>query len=95
MLAHVRDAGKIDRFIGDEPGVSVLHKAGWITQARHDTGLVYWENGAFAVAVMTWHPVEAGVSADILAGRVAAAALNRFSDTPRARLLLELWRMRS
>jgi hypothetical protein len=94
-LAHVRDSGKLDRFIGDEPGVSVLHKAGWIIHARHDTGLVYWQNGAFAVAVMTWHPVEAGTSADILAGRVAAAALHRFSDVPRPRVRLQSWRMRS
>jgi hypothetical protein len=94
-LAHVRDTGKLDRFIGDEPGVSVLHKAGWIIHARHDTGLVYWQNGVFTVAVMTWHPVEAGGAADVLAGRVAAAALRRFSQQPRPRLRLQSWRMRS
>jgi hypothetical protein len=78
-LAHVRDSGKVDRYIGAWPGVSVLHKAGWITHARHDSALVFWRGGAFVVTVMTWHPVEAGISADILAGRVAQAALRRFS----------------
>jgi hypothetical protein len=79
VLAHVRDPGKLDRYIGSWPGVSVLHKAGWIIHARHDSALVFWRGGAFVVVVMTWNPVEAGVSADILAGRVARAALRRFS----------------
>jgi hypothetical protein len=83
-LAHVRDPGKIDRFIGSWPGVSVLHKAGWITHARHDSALVFWRGGAFVVVVMTWNGIEAGLSSDILAGRVARVALRRFS-TPRPR----------
>jgi beta-lactamase class A len=78
-LAHVRDPGKLDRFVGAQPGVSVLHKAGWIIHARHDSGLVFWPGGAFVVTVMTWNWNEAGSSSDILAGRVAAAALRRFS----------------
>jgi beta-lactamase class A len=45
-LAHVRDTGKLDRYIGERPDVSVLHKAGWIIHARHDTGLVFWADGA-------------------------------------------------
>lgn len=78
-LAHVRDPGKLDRYIGSEPGVSVLHKAGWITHARHDSGLVFWKRGAFVVTVMTWNWGEAGASSDVLAGRIARAALRRYS----------------
>jgi hypothetical protein len=78
-LAHVRDPGKLDRYIGAQPGVSVLHKAGWIIHARHDSGLVFWRGGAFVVTVMTWNWNRAGSSSDILAGRVAEAALRRFS----------------
>jgi hypothetical protein len=79
-LAHVRDPGKLDRYIGAQPGVSVLHKAGWIIHARHDSGLVFWRGGAFVVTVMTWNWNGAGSSSDILAGRVAEAALKRFSE---------------
>jgi hypothetical protein len=78
-LAHVRDPGKIDRYIGDDPGVSVLHKAGWIFHARHDSALVFWRSGAFVVTVLTWNWGEAGASSDVLAGKVARAALRRFS----------------
>jgi hypothetical protein len=78
-LAHVRDPGKLDRYIGSEQGVSVLHKAGWITHARHDSGLVFWKQGAFVVTVMTWNWGEAGASSDVLAGRIARAALRRYS----------------
>jgi hypothetical protein len=89
-LAHVRDPGKLDRYIGATPGVAVLHKAGWITHARHDSGLVFWRGGGFVVTVMTWDGIEAGVASDILAGRVAQAALRRFSAfaaDPHVRLL--------
>jgi hypothetical protein len=78
-LAHVRDPGKLDRYIGSQPGVSVLHKAGWIIHARHDSGLVFWRGGAFVVTVLTWNWNQAGSSSDVLAGRVAQAALRRFS----------------
>lgn len=73
-LAHVQDPGKLDRFL---PGrrVAVLHKAGWIKQARHDAGLVYWPGGVFVAAVMTWNPYGAGTSSDILAGRIARFTL--------------------
>jgi beta-lactamase class A len=75
LLAHVRDPGKLDRFIRD-PSVSVLHKSGWIRHARHDSGLVYWSGGSFVVSVMTWNgAAEVGPSADVLAGRVAQTAL--------------------
>jgi Beta-lactamase enzyme family len=94
-LAHVRDPGKLDRFIAERPGVSVLHKAGWIIHARHDTGLVFWRDGAFVAAVMTWSWNEAGPSSDVLAGRVAEAALDRFSSEPAPRLRTHSWRLRS
>jgi Beta-lactamase enzyme family len=78
-LAHVRDPGKLDRYIGGKSGVSVLHKAGWITVARHDSGLVYWNGGSFVAVVMTYNASGVGVSSDILAGKIAATALNHFS----------------
>jgi beta-lactamase class A len=73
-LAHVRDPGKLDRFL---PGhrVAVLHKAGWISQARHDAGLVYWPGGVFVAAAMTWNPAGVGVRSDVLAGRIARSTL--------------------
>ena len=78
LLAHVRDPGKLDREVGRIGGVRVLHKAGWIDEARHDNGIVFWRGGAFVVTVMTYRPSGAGVSSDVLAGRVAAVALRRF-----------------
>jgi hypothetical protein len=92
-LAHVRDPGKIDRYIGDNPGVSVLHKAGWIFHARHDSALVFWRGGAFVVTVMTWNWGQAGASSDILAGKVARAALRRFSARTVSRPDLHGWLM--
>ncbi len=78
LLAHVEDAGKIDRRIGGLPGVRVLHKAGWINDARHDNGIVLWSGGAVLVTVMTHRFAGAGSSSDVLAGEVAAAALRHF-----------------
>ncbi|MGH2996294.1 MAG: serine hydrolase [Gaiellaceae bacterium] len=78
VLAHVTDRDKLDRYL---PGrVAVLHKAGWITEARHDAGLVYWRGGSYVAAVMTWSSAGAGASSDVLAGRVALAALRRFQE---------------
>ena len=54
LLAHVRDPGKLDREVGRIPGVRVLHKAGWINDARHDNGIVFWRGGAYVVTVMTY-----------------------------------------
>ena len=79
LLTHVQDPGKLDRFIGDL-GVSVPHKSGWITYARHDSGIVYWASGSFVVTVMTWNGGAVGTSSDVLAGRVAEVALERFSE---------------
>jgi hypothetical protein len=82
LLAHVVDHGKIDRFLAER--VPVLHKAGWITTARHDAGIVYWRGGSYVVAVMAWKGSGVGTSADVLAGRVAAAGLTRFRELHRA-----------
>jgi beta-lactamase class A len=79
VLAHVREPGRLSRFLR---GASVLHKAGWIGEARHDSGLVYWGRGVFVVSVMTWSPRGIGTSADVLAGNVAFASLRRFGQLP-------------
>ena len=78
LAAHVRDTPKLDRVVGARPGVSVLHKAGWISQARHDTGLVFWRGGVFVVGVMTYRSWGIGASSDVLAGRIAARSLEHF-----------------
>jgi beta-lactamase family protein len=76
LLAHVGDRGKLGRFL---PGsVTIAHKAGWIATARHDNGIVYWPGGALVATVMAWSPSGVGTSADVLAGKVARAALERF-----------------
>ncbi len=80
LLGQVHDPGKLDREVGRIPGVRLLHKAGWINDARHDNGIVLWEGGAFVVTVMTYRAAGAGSSSDVLAGRVAAAALRRFRN---------------
>ncbi|MDQ3876041.1 MAG: class A beta-lactamase-related serine hydrolase, partial [Actinomycetota bacterium] len=77
QLAHVREPGRLGRYLRGQRAV-LLHKAGWIHRARHDNGVVYWPGGAFVATVMTWKPGGAGVSCDVLAGRVARAALQRF-----------------
>jgi beta-lactamase class A len=79
LLAHSADTGKLDRYVPD--GVVVPHKAGWITEARHDAGIVYAPGAAFVVSVMTWTGVEAGDASDELAGRVADLALRHFRST--------------
>jgi hypothetical protein len=76
LLAHARTRGGLTYVSGR--GVTVLHKAGWIEKARHDTGLVYSHDGAFVVTVFTWNGGGVGSASDILATRVARAALNRF-----------------
>jgi beta-lactamase class A len=78
VLAHVADSGKLDRLL--PASISVLHKAGWITRARHDAGIVYARYGSFVAAVMTWRPAGVSSSSDVLAGSVARAALRRFQE---------------
>jgi beta-lactamase class A len=77
LAAHVRDVPKLDTSIHSERGVSVLHKAGWISAARHDTGLVFWKGGVFVAGVMTYRSYGVSTSSDRLAGRVAALTLQR------------------
>jgi hypothetical protein len=73
----VQDTAKLERVEHGNPGVVVLHKAGWIEAGRHDAGLVFWPGGVFVVGVMTWSPRGAGISADVLTGRVAEVARAR------------------
>jgi beta-lactamase class A len=79
VLADVRDHAKLDRLFGVRSGVKVFHKAGWIGTARHDNGLVFWQGGVFVATVMTYRSGGAGTASDVLAGRVAAAARDRFA----------------
>ena len=72
LLAQVADRGKLDRFIGSAP--VLMHKAGWLPGARHDSGVVAFWNGAYVASVMTWRIS----AADVLAGQLALAALQRF-----------------
>ena len=76
VLARSADHGKLDRYMPE--GVVVPHKAGWISEARHDSGLVYAPGGVFVASVMTWTGGDAGDASDELAGRVAEAALEHF-----------------
>ena len=78
VLAHARDRKKLGRVVATQRGVVLMHKAGWVDAARHDAGLVVWRGGVFVAAVMTHRTGDAGVRSDILAGRVADAALRRF-----------------
>jgi hypothetical protein len=73
LLAQVPDRGKLGRFIGGGP-YALLHKAGWISYARHDAGLVYWPGGVFVAVVMTYGS-GVGVGSDVLAGHVASSTL--------------------
>jgi Beta-lactamase enzyme family len=78
LLVHVPDRGKLGRFIGGGPYV-LMHKAGWITYARHDAGLVYWPGGVFVAAVMTTGS-GIGTASDVLAGRAAKLVLTRLQS---------------
>ena len=80
LLAHVPDRGKLGRFIGGG-SYTLLHKAGWISSARHDAGLVYWPGGVFVAAVMTWGS-GVGVESDVLAGNVAKVTVQRLREAP-------------
>lgn len=77
ILARVRDLPKLDRVRTRSPGIRVMHKAGWVSTARHDAGLVFWPGGVFVAGVMTYNAYGVGISADVLAGRVASTTLAR------------------
>jgi hypothetical protein len=74
LLAHSRTRGGLN---GARGSATVLHKAGWITKARHDSGLLYTGDGAFVVTVLTWNGRGVGSLSDLLATRVAIAAVRR------------------
>jgi hypothetical protein len=78
LLARSQPRSKLGRVTHGRSGVAALHKAGWVDSARHDAGLVVWRGGIFVAAVMTHRAAGAGVASDVLAGRVAQAALRRF-----------------
>jgi hypothetical protein len=75
LLAHSRTRGGLTGVWGG--GVTVLHKAGWIKKARHDSGLVYSSGGAFVVTVLTWNGGGVGSASDLLATRVAQKAIEQ------------------
>jgi hypothetical protein len=75
LLAHVPDRGKLGRYLAGGP-YALMHKAGWISYARHDAGLVYWPGGVFVAAVMTTGS-GVGTASDLLAGRIAKVTLER------------------
>ena len=77
LLAHSQ-VSRIDRFLPPSRTV-VLQKAGWISTALHDTGLVYWSGGSFVATVLTWNGRGVGVASDVLAGRIGRAAYSRFT----------------
>jgi len=82
FLAHSDDHGKLDLFMGKN--TVVAHKAGWVSEARHDAGLVYTPEGAFVAAVMTYTGADAGDPSDLLAGEVARAAKERLGEAQAA-----------
>jgi hypothetical protein len=75
LLVHVSDRGKLGRYLAGGP-YALAHKAGWISYARHDAGLVYWPGAVFVAAVMTTGS-GVGAASDLLAARVARATLER------------------
>jgi hypothetical protein len=78
LLLHVADRGKLGRYLGGGPD-TLVHKAGWISYARHDAGLVYWPGGVFVVCVLTYGN-GVGTASDVLAGKTAKLALARFGQ---------------
>ena len=82
LLAHTRNHDT--RLAQRVPRATVAHKAGWISNARHDAGIVYWEGGAFVAAVMTYNANGVGASSDRLAARAARTSLDAFRTVSRA-----------
>jgi hypothetical protein len=78
LLAHVADRGKLGRYLAGGP-YALMHKAGWISYARHDVGLVYWPGGVFVAAVMTTG-TGVGAASDLLAARIGRETLQRVSQ---------------
>lgn len=82
LLAHSEDRGKLDRFLGKN--AVVAHKGGWVSDARHDAGLIYTREGALVAAVLTYTGGDAGDPSDLLAGEVARAAKERLGEAQAA-----------
>jgi beta-lactamase class A len=82
LIAHARP-----NWLGSYlPGATAtVHKPGWIKRARHDAGLVYLRDRAFVVVVLTWNSRGVGATSEVLAGRVARAAYDRFRRSRPAR----------
>jgi hypothetical protein len=74
LIAHAQP-NWLGRYL---PGVATAHKPGWIKRARHDGGVVYSPRATFVVVVMTWNGRGVGTASEVLAGRVARAAYDRF-----------------
>ncbi len=79
LLAHTQ-VSRVDRFL-PAGETTTLQKAGWISKARHDAGLVYWRGGVYVVVVLTWNANGVGDSSDVLAGRIGRAAYLRFRSS--------------
>jgi hypothetical protein len=77
LLAHARTRGGLNAVRGG--GVTLLHKAGWTSKVRHDTGLLYSSKGALVITVLTWNGRGVGSVSDVLATRIARAALEGFA----------------
>jgi hypothetical protein len=77
VLSRVGDRAKLARAFGGSAGLVVMHKAGWIDAARHDAGLIAWHGGVVVAVALTYRTTGAGVDSDVLAGRLARAALLR------------------
>ena len=76
LLVHTQDRGT--KLAAQIPRATIAHKAGWISTARHDAGIVYWKGGAFVAAVMTFNAAGVGPTADRLAARAARTSLTTF-----------------
>jgi hypothetical protein len=76
LLAHARTRGGLNYAKGG--GVTLLHKAGWTSKVRHDTGLLYSRRGALVVTVLTWNGGGIGSASDVLATRIGRVAAARF-----------------
>jgi hypothetical protein len=77
LLARVQDGGKLGRFVQATPGVTIMHKGGWLPYVRHDNGLVAWRGGIYLVTMLTYRRSGVGTQEDILAGRLAEAVLRQ------------------
>lgn len=84
MLQHLRDCQDESKLESRLPeGTTVAHKSGAVGGIRCDAGIIYSENGAIAVCVLTsnnedkrWNEDNAG---SVLCGRLARAAYDHFN----------------